>query len=102
MFDPVLIGESDLQLASNDNTSHVYGFWVNGTGLASFNTVHSSPNNLIMPVSPFPYARLAGINPIPGQVYFLYNQIGPDTLLENQWNLNSGSWTPREINITEI
>ncbi|MCJ1422724.1 hypothetical protein MMC29_000604 [Sticta canariensis] len=102
MFDPVLIGESDLQLASNDNASPVYGFWVKGTRLASFNTVHSSPNNHTMPDSSFPYARLAGINPIPGQVYYLYNHIGPDTLLENQWNLNSGSWTPREINITEI
>ena len=102
MFDPVLIGESDLQLASNDNASHIYGFWVNENRLASFNTVHSSPNNQTMPNSSFPYARLAGINPIPGQVYFLYNQIGSETILENQWDLNSGNWTQREINITEI
>lgn len=100
MFDPISIGESDLQLALKAN--QVYAFWVNGTRLASFSTVHSSPNIQTMPTTSFPYVRLAGIIPTTHSVYYLYNQIGPDTLVENQWDLDHDNWTPRKINITEL
>lgn len=100
MFDPISIGESDLQLALN--ASQVYAFWVNGTRLASFNTVRSSPNIQTLPTTSFPYVRLAGIIPSVHSVYYLYNQIGPDTFVENQWDLDHNNWTPRKINITEL
>lgn len=100
MFDPISIGESDVQLASN--ASQIYGLWVNGTSLASFNTVHSSPALQTLPESSFPYVRLAGINPSQGSVYYLYNQIGPDTIVENQLDISADQWTPSKINITDI
>ncbi|MCJ1264489.1 hypothetical protein MMC22_004361 [Lobaria immixta] len=100
MFDPISIGDSDVQLASN--ASQIYGFWVNGTSLASFSAVHSSSNVDTLPDSSFPHVRLAGINPNPGHVYFLYNQISLDTFVENQFDFNLHTWTPSKINITEI
>lgn len=101
VFDPISVGESDLQIGSN--ASQIYGFWVNGTRLASFNTVPSSPNLQTLPESSFPYVRLAGINPNNGgSSYYLYNQISADALVQYLWDLNLGSWTPSKINITEI
>lgn len=100
MFDSAAIGGSDVQLAINGR--QIYGLWVNGTRLASFNTVSSSPNLQTIPDSLFPYVRLAGINPNPGYMYYLYNQISPDTFVENQWDHNEDIWTPSKIKITEI
>ena len=69
--------------------------WINGTQPVA------GPDNPT-PVTPFPFARLASVNPADESSTFLYHQINDTTFAEEHWDSSSEAWlTPDYITITD-
>lgn len=103
-FVPDLIPKSDILLIEITSTATAgsaqdYGFWVDQGKLTGFSDLGfgSLP---IMPGSPFPFSRLAGMSPANSTSLFVYHQLDASTFIEDEWDASVGGWVPRHITIS--
>ena len=107
-FIPGLIQYSDLLVmmlppanldGSGDGLFQTYGFWVNDKRLVPLasDLFDSLP---VLPESPFPFTRLAGLSPSNGSSFFIYHQLNASSFAEDQWDSSVGGWVSSSFTIS--
>lgn len=80
-YDPV--HQADIATIVNGTES----IWVNGTKPTVF-----YGQKVNMPVTSFPFARLASVSTSDGSVTYLYHQMNGTTFAEEQWDKSVKDW----------
>lgn len=97
-FDSDFIQHSDILVL--DLNLHLYGFWVKGSTLMPFTDISTIFSSLpTLPMSSFPFTRLAGLSDANSSTVFIYHQLNASTFAEDQWDSTSG-WISNAITIS--